>query len=224
MSMIVMVNEKFREDVQDKWECFHSTDSQKFASFFQRVIELLQSLSMTMAEKSLYLVFLTHCFQSLEDHLVRPLCLSLVSLRLWHCISEDRVDDLLESQTKLQLFWKALSKEEAKEREGGAEPPAKKARKGGSGSQSSVAGRKDQEGKGKAAATTLPPSLQRTFMPMLLDDFFSTLFSMKEESSCGEGVQYCEYFLTLIIDLLSQIPTRRFAPLFVWESPLFVWE
>jgi intron-binding protein aquarius len=88
MSIIIMVNEKFRENVQawgellfpfasssfqlpnNNIDCFHTRED-VFPEFFARVLALNTDHKMTIHEKVYYILFLVNCFQSFEDQMVR---------------------------------------------------------------------------------------------------------------------------------------------------------
>lgn len=71
-------------------------------------------------------------------------------------------------------------------------------------------------------------SLERTFMPNLLDEFFQVLDGLQGECESAsrlvhshkvalprDQIHFCERIVELMVDLLSQLPTRRFfRPLF----------
>jgi hypothetical protein len=61
-----------------------------------------------------------HPLQSLENEMVRPLVLKLVSLPLWRALSAGRLQLELHAQPQLAKHWKALAKKEAKVRRGRA--------------------------------------------------------------------------------------------------------
>jgi intron-binding protein aquarius len=61
MSMILMINEKFRENVA-AWICFHDRDD-LFKKFLQKVLRLKEGRDLTIAEKTNYLVFMINAFQ-----------------------------------------------------------------------------------------------------------------------------------------------------------------
>jgi hypothetical protein len=63
MSIILMVNEKFRENVP-AWACFHERED-VFPLFFKRVLTLKDQEEhvMSIREKTNYLLFMIHCFQ-----------------------------------------------------------------------------------------------------------------------------------------------------------------
>lgn len=199
MSMILMVNEKFRENVP-AWKCFHDRDD-AFEGFLRRVLLLKQQgRDLNIAEKTNYLIFLIHSFQSLEDEIVRGTVLKLVHLQLWHSLSSGRFQMELCLHPQLIKKWKTMVKKEAKEarRTGMSSDPRDK--------------------------------LEVKFLPMLIQEFLEILdskvinspkHSNERERSINlyqdDGalvdeacLLYCERFMEFLIDLLSQLPTRRF--------------
>ncbi|CAB4032454.1 intron-binding aquarius-like, partial [Paramuricea clavata] len=85
MSIVVMVNEKFRESVPP-WEIFKSKPEQ-FPGFFRHVLDIsLLEESVTIKEKVVILRFLIHCFSSLETDVIREQVQQLVSLPMWSCL------------------------------------------------------------------------------------------------------------------------------------------
>lgn len=69
MSIVVMLNEKFRERVP-AWDPFKKR-SKQFPAFFQQVLEACLSEFSTLKEQTALLIFLNHCFNSMEVDLVR---------------------------------------------------------------------------------------------------------------------------------------------------------
>ncbi|MCO5611849.1 hypothetical protein L7F22_066108 [Adiantum nelumboides] len=200
MSIILMVNEKFRENIP-AWKCFHDK-KEKFEPFLKRILSLKdQGRDMNVAEKTNYLLFVIHSFQSLEDEMVRGPALKLVTLQLWHYLSPGRLQMELSLHEQLIEHWKKLIKKEARA-----------AKKGGS-------------------YVSVKERLEVKFIPLLLKEFFETLDSVlnlhhMEESHinkdagdpdtdeiyvAGNAILYCERFVEFLIDLLSQLPTRRFT-------------
>ncbi|KAJ0987357.1 hypothetical protein J5N97_005713 [Dioscorea zingiberensis] len=196
MSMILMVNEKFRENVA-AWICFYDRKD-AFKGFLGRVLRLKeQGRDLSIAEKTNYLLFMIHAFQSLEDEVVSGTVLKLVSLQLWHCLSPGRLQMELCLNPHLIKKWKKVIKKENKE-----------AKKGGH---------------------TFEPSnmLEVTFLRNLIEEFLKILDSevmlpRRDDNSEAQisnpldeqiddaCVLYCERFTEFLIDLLSQLPTRRF--------------
>lgn len=111
-----MVNEKVREGVAP-WTVFHSNEKM-FNVFWERVLSL-RAKALNLIERSFYVDFLINAFHSLEDPLVRPLCLRLVSLPCWHALSSPKRAQLL-SVPRLSKMWKHMQKLESK---GGAGAP-----------------------------------------------------------------------------------------------------
>ncbi|XP_026437772.1 RNA helicase aquarius-like [Papaver somniferum] len=90
MSMILMINEKFRENVA-AWVCF-SDNKDLFKAFLERVLRLKeQARTLRIAEKTNYLRFMINLFQSLEDDIVsQKVLMKLASLQVWSCLSYGR--------------------------------------------------------------------------------------------------------------------------------------
>ena len=74
MSIILLVNEKFRQNLLNVWATFHEREAM-FLPFLKRVWTLKSDNKLSMAENSAYLLFIIHAFQSLEDPVVRASCL-----------------------------------------------------------------------------------------------------------------------------------------------------
>ncbi len=98
------------------WECFQSTTPEKFPSFFRSFLTLKQDLGRPLQphEQVTYLLFTINIFQSLESELVRKCVLGVVSLPLWHCLSEGHRQVELHTQPQLAKRWGKLMKKEAK--------------------------------------------------------------------------------------------------------------
>lgn len=99
MSIVCMVNEKFRERVE-VWPLFERLP-QEFGGFFRHVLETCLPTAtnepakrqgrsakhvVTIKEKTSLLVFLNHCFNSMEIELCRNNVKRLVSLSMWSCL------------------------------------------------------------------------------------------------------------------------------------------
>ncbi|CAG8611326.1 5479_t:CDS:10, partial [Scutellospora calospora] len=112
LSIVLMVNEKFRERVS-VWDCFVNMPDQ-FSSFFIRVLRLtISPLSdtLTLQVRRFLLVFLIHAFQSLENQLLRTECMILVSLVTWHCFGSSSLrEQEFASDKDLKKRWNAFAK------------------------------------------------------------------------------------------------------------------
>lgn len=195
MSMILMVNEKFRENVA-AWVCFYDRKD-VFKGFLQRVLQLKSGRELSIAEKTNYLVFMINAFQSLEDEIVSDTVLTLASLESWHSLSYGRFQMELCFNPDLIKKWKKMIRKEAKEAAKRGEP--------------------------------FDPSttLEVQFLRNLIEEFLEILDSkvVPPDRSINEDDQldanrlehvddacvlYCERFMEFLIDLLSQLPTRRY--------------
>lgn len=92
MSVVVMLNEKVRERV-DAWAVFRQQPDE-FGHFFQQVLEAClpdaeadgQLDAAALSEQTALVLFLNHCFNSMEVELCREQAKRLVSLAMWSCL------------------------------------------------------------------------------------------------------------------------------------------
>eukprot|EP00850_Spirogloea_muscicola_P023959 SM000413S15642 [mRNA] locus=s413:13687:24995:+ [translate_table: standard] len=209
MSIVLMVNEKFRENVP-AWRSFHER-TEAFPAFFKCVLQLQDqgAREMTIREKINYLLFVINCFQSLEDEMVRGPVLKLVSLQLWHALSPGRRQIALRSFPQLEPLWKKLLKRESRAGKGGQAPQSR---------------------------------TEARFIPRLIEDFLEILNEVVRPEANGilangrHGTHengdsmavdplrllFCERFAELMIDLLSQLRTRRFVRTLLEDVALVV--
>ncbi|TMS21649.1 RNA helicase aquarius [Larimichthys crocea] len=111
MSICCIVNEKFRENVP-AWEVFKKEPSH-FPYFFKCVMEAVlagDEAGLTLKEQTVLLVFLDHCFNSLEVDLIREQVQQLISLPMWMCLLPSRLQQELKKVPKLQKFWNLIKK------------------------------------------------------------------------------------------------------------------
>lgn len=117
MSIVAMSNEKFRERV-DAW-AIYKKDPKHFAGFFQKVLvaclEPIKVLSEVPREQTALVLFLNHCFNSMEVELCRDQTKKLVSLGMWVCLQPKRRDAELAAAPQWKKFWKKLMKKEKAE-------------------------------------------------------------------------------------------------------------
>ncbi|CBI17729.3 unnamed protein product, partial [Vitis vinifera] len=195
MSMILMVNEKFRENVA-AWVCFYDRKD-VFKAFIEKVLRLKeQGRSLRIAEKTNYLLFMINAFQSLEDEIVSETVLSLASLQSWLSLSYGRFQMELCLNTDLIKKWKRMIKREAKEVMKRGEP--------------------------FDPSTMLEAKFLRNIIEEFLEVLDSKVFSYShgddEDNELVDAngfekvndacILYCERFMEFLIDLLSQLPTR----------------
>ncbi|KAH7528063.1 hypothetical protein FEM48_Zijuj05G0031900 [Ziziphus jujuba var. spinosa] len=196
MSMILMINEKFRENVA-AWVCFYDRKD-VFKGFLERVLRLKEGRELSIAEKTNYLVFMINAFQSLEDELVSETILRLASLQSWHSLSYGRFQMELCFNTDLIKKWKRMIKREAKEAM--------------------------KRGEHFDPTSTLEVKFLRNLIDEFLEILNSKVFPAEQyingddepldvnrlEQADDACVLYCERFMEFLIDLLSQLPTRRY--------------
>lgn len=117
MSIVFMCNEKYRERV-DAWNCFQKKPDQ-FSGFFQLVLNYCLSdehFSPTVAKRQTALIlFLNHCFNSMEVELCRNQTKKLVSLGMWECLQPKRREAELASTPQWKKFWRKLQKKDKPE-------------------------------------------------------------------------------------------------------------
>ena len=115
LSIVVVVNEKFRERVP-AWAAFQAKPEQ-FETFFHTVLKWSSAEvgDISLQEQTKLLIFLDHCFTSMEVELVRTQVQKLVSLPMWACLLDARREAELKAIPKWKKFWKLLGKKDAKE-------------------------------------------------------------------------------------------------------------
>lgn len=117
MSIVVMSNEKFRERV-DAWSVFKN-EPKHFAAFFQSMLTACLKPSKTPAdvskEQTSLILFLNHCFNSMEVELCRDQTKKLVSLGMWACLQPKRREAELAATPQWKKFWKKLTKKDKPE-------------------------------------------------------------------------------------------------------------
>lgn len=237
-----MVNEKGREGM-DMWAAFQPRSGEtaehaerKFSLLFLRVMMLRTERHLDVRERAAFLTFLVRLYSSLEVDCVRAAALKAMSLPLWLAVSPTRVELELSRYPALRKPWQRCVKE-AEALRATAAAAAAASSSSGSGSSNSVAGqkRKRQEdassggataGRGlvlpadPAARAQLQRRLEISFFPSLLTEFFSVLDAIPAAPAAVDlsVVRYCERFLELLLDLLTQLPCRRFLRLLLVDT------
>ncbi|KOB69852.1 Intron-binding protein aquarius [Operophtera brumata] len=92
MSIIAMITEKFRERVPT-WQAFLKKP-EHFPAFFEQVLQASvaeDSSARNMREQTGLLLFLNHCFGSMEVQLCRDQVKRLVSLSMWISLQEGQL-------------------------------------------------------------------------------------------------------------------------------------
>ncbi|KAH8294727.1 hypothetical protein KR018_002206 [Drosophila ironensis] len=116
MSIVMMANEKFRERVE-VWTVFEQLPDQ-YPAFFRHVLESClpaegaKQAKSSLRERTALLMFLNHCFNSMEIELCREQAKRLVSLSMWHCLQPKRREQELRDVPEWRKYWKRLLKKE----------------------------------------------------------------------------------------------------------------
>ncbi|CAH4036922.1 unnamed protein product [Pieris brassicae] len=116
MSIIVMINEKFRERVP-AWQALLKKPDD-FPGFFEQVLHASVAedhLSNNMREQTNLLLFLNHCFGSMEVQLCRDQVKRLVSLSMWISLQEGRRNQEFKNVPKWRKYWRAIQKKDKPE-------------------------------------------------------------------------------------------------------------
>ncbi|CRK91496.1 CLUMA_CG005162, isoform A [Clunio marinus] len=120
MSIIFLLNEKFRERIE-VWKVFEK-NSDNFALLFNEVlrkclekIDIVKATPANIREQTALLIFLNHCFNSMDVELCREQAKKLVSLSMWSCLQPKRRDQELNSIPEWKKFWKKLMKRDKPE-------------------------------------------------------------------------------------------------------------
>ncbi|KAI5746289.1 hypothetical protein M8J77_001932 [Diaphorina citri] len=111
MSIVIMTNEKFRERV-NAWETFRK-HPEHFPGLFHHVLKTtLKSSGVLMSEQTALVVFLNHCFNSMEEQLIRDQIKHLVSLSMWISLQQSRREQELRNVPKWRKYWKLIMKKD----------------------------------------------------------------------------------------------------------------
>lgn len=120
MSMVFLLNEKFRERIE-VWKVFEK-NPENFSLLFNEIlqkclekIDIVKATPSIIREQTALLVFLNHCFSSMEVELCREQAKKLVSLSMWSCLQPKRRDQELNSIPEWKKFWKKLQKRDKPE-------------------------------------------------------------------------------------------------------------
>ncbi|CAB3396592.1 unnamed protein product [Caenorhabditis bovis] len=110
LSIIMMVNEKFRERT-DAWQIFTENPKQ-FPEFFHNVLLLAldEKNETSSSEQCAILTFLVNAFNSVEVDIVHQQTRKLTSIEIWENLLESQRQDLFKKQKKLKKVWEVVTK------------------------------------------------------------------------------------------------------------------
>ncbi|RNA15940.1 intron-binding aquarius [Brachionus plicatilis] len=188
LSIVIMVNEKFRERVF-AWDCFRTHNQSEFPAFFTSILHLCldkstqgQPYQLSYQEQSILIKFLDNCINSLEVEIVRLQVQKICGFPMWASVCENRRDFEFKQFPKLKKYWKAIQKQ-------------------------------DQ----KLSQTELDKvNFERFFFKNLINKFLKVISNCpkQEDGQLDEdfkySTNYLERFIELLVDIESLLPTRRF--------------
>lgn len=188
LSMIILINEKFRSGLSPIFNILTATaaasvassstsssgsnggsnrdDSSydKMSSFYVIIAGLWGDDRLTVPMYSMYVQFIINSFKSCENAVVRRCCMSYLSMSIWKHLRKETLTSILQSNGQLRKHWKRTS-------------------------------------------TVL--SFATSWVYNLIVSYLSILKIVDDNINTNE-LLYLEHFVELLVDLLSQIATRRF--------------
>ena len=108
MSIVCIVNVKYREAVP-AWEAFRNKP-EHFGHFFNCVMKSVMDDSIDLKQKTILIVFLDHCYNSLEVDVVRQEVQKTITIAMWQCLMPSRLQAELKKSAKLSKVWKSVLK------------------------------------------------------------------------------------------------------------------
>lgn len=222
LSIALMVNEKCREGVTAFQQL--TAEPEKFESFFKAMVSLWMESSgkLKPQQKSSYIQFLINIYLSLENAVIRRCALSYLSLPMWTALSDDRLQHELQTFPSLRKHWQHLLKEKSKstsfsssafDTAAAEEAPTSAGKKRGRKSTGGSASKKKKNERPAATedeAQETPPTLTELWIPQLVKDCLFAVESVATPEDIGEQELFVARCLEFFLDLLSQLPTRRF--------------
>jgi intron-binding protein aquarius len=202
LSIISLLNEKFSENAQPLQSFYSDDDNDKLQIIFNFVLFKFPSTDLSLSQKTLITTFLVYALLCFDIIPVRQYWLKYFSLSIWKSLSPERLNKELQATPQLENHWNHLNErlnEDATEAtEATSASPAKRKVKSSKGSSS-----KKQK---------VDPQVEMEFQwfPSLVEDFLAELDCPADDNS-NLRAQYLEKLCELFIDLLSQLPTRRFV-------------
>ena len=197
-SIVIMINEKYR--VGTSIGCL-TVSYDKFDCFFRKTVALSppHESCLSIYQQAELIKFFTHIFQSLENEVLRKCALRYLSLPIWQSLTSERLDLELELNPHIRRHWQHLQ-----------EPVAAMSKR--TGPKSSVDdARVVKRRKLEAPDSATLDSTLSIWIPGLLHFFLSCAErDFTAEADVTNVVYFVEVFCEFLIDLLSQLSTRRF--------------
>ncbi|KAI6779552.1 Intron-binding protein aquarius-like protein [Emericellopsis cladophorae] len=107
--IVLIINVKRREHLET-WSIFEERPIE-FPSLFRRVLSMILDRSLSIPVRTHLLSFLIHAFQSLDCTIIRKECAPLVSIGIWHNLSNESAREArLNENAHLRKGWRATLK------------------------------------------------------------------------------------------------------------------
>lgn len=198
LSIIYLINDKFSDCLTGIFDELTRDGEAKFAMFFNQILNIGDELTSfnNIHIRTSYINFLINYFQSLENPIVRKLGLRHLFLPIWKHLSPQRLQMELQLYPQLSKMWWTLNVTETAQIVESNENKAKRRKSGNNESKKMIPN--------QASGST---GKEGTFIPKLIQEFIDL---SKLDTIDSDTHQYVETFLEFLIDLLSQLPTRRF--------------
>lgn len=204
LSILALFNEKFNESPSVALQLLFSSDeannNSKFDLLFTKTIELVHS-ELSMEQKYVHISFFINILHRMEYPQVRENILKYFSLSIWENLSAYRLKEELAATPQLMKLWDQIQSQKVSEDVPVEENKSAKGRKRKTPPTSSTA---------KNISTIVNTSPEVTWIFQLLTQFLHQIESNNVASVNTMEILYLQRFLEFLIDLLSQLSTRRF--------------
>jgi intron-binding protein aquarius len=202
LSILSIFNDKFCEN-SDPYESFSCEE--KLLLLFNFVTSKFPSSDLSIPQQTIVVTFLVHTLQCFDNEMIRRFWFKYFSLPIWKSLSPERREKEFQLYPQLERHWFHLidkSAETCLE----SEPTAISGKRKGKAAAKSATASKKQK---------LDPQLdlEAQWFPSLVEDCLVVLdsTSLDHEGDASVRGPYLERLCELFIDLLSQLPTRRFV-------------
>ncbi|KAE8913815.1 hypothetical protein PF005_g11945 [Phytophthora fragariae] len=199
LSVLLLVGFRARNGAAastDVWSFLKAEDDASWKTFTSLLWTLLaeEDAKWTLKEQTALTQFLVTCFQSLDVQQVASSVLQLTSLPLWSALSPTQRAIEFQTYPKLERHWNRIMAEDSTNAKEKKTPKKNKRR--------------------KLEATAETPRYDQIAFVRRLDAFFELLKAPVDGDTSKHEIalrlRFVALFLALLIDLLSQLPTRRF--------------
>ena len=225
-SIVLIVNEKYKNGLTALDEL--SKDTVKCQTLYETIVDLHLTKSIpTDYLMEQYCLFLINSFRGMENPTLRQCALRYLSLPIWDSLSQTRLTYELSNNEQLATHWKGYNTHKKDlQKITSAEPSSPLPSKGSSAKKtktSSAGKRKRKEdtpekeksieqgdSNNDAQAELAAINRDSTWFPMMIQNFLDEMCTESIEILNENKAKYLERFAELLIDLLSQLPTRRF--------------